>query len=80
MAGSPLFKFEEAQRTQCKASIMIEGLPGKGKTGLALLIGYYLGGEDWKSVFHIDTENKSANLTKLLDTENKLMVARGERW
>lgn len=46
MAGSPLFKFEEAQRTQCKASIMIEGLPGKGKTGLALLIGYYLGGED----------------------------------
>lgn len=62
MAGSPLFKFEEAQRTQCKASIMIEGLPGKGKTGLALLIGYYLGGEDWKKVFHIDTENKSANL------------------
>ena len=62
MAGNPLFKFEEAQRTQCKASIMIEGLPGKGKTGLALLIGYYLGGEDWKKVFHIDTENKSANL------------------
>lgn len=60
--SNPMFKFEEAQRTQCKASIMIEGLPGKGKTGLALLIGYYLSGQDWKKVFHIDTENKSANL------------------
>ena len=62
MAGSPMFKFEKAQRIQCKASIMIEGLPGKGKTGLALLIGYYLAGENWDKVFHIDTENKSANL------------------
>lgn len=60
--NSPMFKFEEAQRVQCKASIMIEGLPGKGKTGLALLIGYYLSGQDWSKVFHIDTENKSANL------------------
>lgn len=60
--SNPMFKFEEAQRVQCKASIMIEGLPGKGKTGLALLIGYYLAGEDWNQVFHIDTENKSANL------------------
>lgn len=62
MAVNPMFKFEDAQRTQCKASIMIEGLPGKGKTGLALLIGYYLAGEQWNKVFHIDTENKSANL------------------
>ena len=62
MAGHPIFKFEEAQRVQCKASIMIEGLPGKGKTGLALLMGYYLAGENWNEVFHIDTENKSANL------------------
>lgn len=60
--SNPIFKFEDAQRLQCKASIMIEGLPGRGKTGLALLIGYYLAGEDWSKVFHIDTENKSANL------------------
>lgn len=60
--ATPVFKFEDAQRLKCKASIMIEGLPGKGKTGLALLIGYYLSGEDWSKVFHIDTENKSANL------------------
>lgn len=62
MSANPIFNFEEAKRLQCKASIMIEGLPGKGKTGLALLIGYYLSGEDWSKVFHIDTENKSANL------------------
>lgn len=60
--ANPVFKFEDAQRVQCKASIMIEGLPGKGKTGLALLIGYYLAGQKWDKVFHIDTENKSANL------------------
>ena len=62
MAGNPMFTFEKAQRMQCKASIMIEGLPGRGKTGLALLMGYYLAGENWDKVFHIDTENKSANL------------------
>lgn len=62
MAGSPMFKFAKAQRLKCKASIMIEGLPGRGKTGLALLIGYYLAGENWDKVFHIDTENNSANL------------------
>lgn len=62
MSKNPIFKFEEAQRVQCKASIMIEGLPGRGKTGLALLIGYYLSNKNWKDVFVIDTENKSANL------------------
>lgn len=62
MSANPIFKFEKAQRVKCKASIMIEGLPGRGKTGLALLMGYYLAEEDWSKVFHIDTENKSANL------------------
>lgn len=59
---NPIFKFEDAERVQCKASIMIEGLPGKGKSGLALIAGYILSGKDWKKVFDIDTENKSANL------------------
>jgi len=34
----PRFKSRKAQRTQCKASIMIEGLTGKGKSGLALML------------------------------------------
>ena len=62
MIDNPIFQFEDATRTQLKASIMIEGLTGKGKSGLALLISFYLAGGDWKKVFHIDTENKSANL------------------
>lgn len=55
-------KFTTAKRQQLKASILIEGLSGSGKSGLALLLGYYLSGEDWSKVFHIDTENESANL------------------
>lgn len=54
--------FTTAKRQQLKASILIEGLSGSGKSGLALLLGYYLSGEDWNKVFHIDTENESANL------------------
>lgn len=62
MAGNPLFQFQEATREQSKASILIEGLSGKGKSGLALILGYYLAGEDWTKVFDIDTENNSVNL------------------
>lgn len=62
MAGNPLFQFQEATREQSKASILIEGLSGRGKSGLALLLGYYLAGEDWTKVFDIDTENNSVNL------------------
>lgn len=62
MAINPLFKFEEATREQSKASILIEGLSGKGKSGLALQLGYYLAGKDFTKVFDIDTENNSVNL------------------
>lgn len=62
MSGNPLFQFQEATREQSKASILIEGLSGKGKSGLALILGYYLAGEDWTKVFDIDTENNSVNL------------------
>lgn len=62
METNPIFKFEDAERVQLKASIMIEGLTGSGKSGLALLLAFYLSGGDWSKVFHIDTENKSANL------------------
>ena len=59
---NPIFKFEDAERKQCKASIMIEGLSGEGKSGLALMLGYYLANENWEKVFAIDTENKSLDL------------------
>ena len=62
MANNPIFKFEDAERKQCKASIMIEGLSGGGKSGLALMLGYYLANEKWEEVFAIDTENKSLDL------------------
>ena len=68
-------KFELTERIACKASIMIEGLTGTGKSGLALMLAYALAGgfkpenqtpekqkEIWKTVFAIDTENKSLNL------------------
>ena len=68
------FKFELLDREACKASIMIEGLTGRGKSGLALMLAYGLEGgfrEDvspeeraaaWKKVFAVDAENRSLNL------------------
>ena len=55
MEQNPIFTFETAERLQCKASIMIESLTGMGKSGLALLLGFYLAGGDWTKVFDIDT-------------------------
>ena len=68
--GLPLNTFQKLQRTACKASIMIEGLTGKGKSGLALMLAYGLEGgfkdtpdeNAWERVFTIDTENRSLNL------------------
>ena len=59
---NPLFQFGKATRAQSKASILIEGLSGKGKSGLALTLGYYLANKDWTKVFDIDTENNSIQL------------------
>lgn len=61
-------------REACKASIMIEGLTGKGKSGLAIMLAYALEGgfkegatdaeraAAWQRVFAIDAENRSLNL------------------
>ena len=62
MAQSPQFNFRDATRTQAKASILIEGLSGSGKSGLALLLGYYLSGKKWENIYALDTENKSLDL------------------
>jgi hypothetical protein len=52
----------KAQRYKVKASIMIEGLTGNGKTGLALVLANALVGKDWAKVGMVDTENRSADL------------------
>lgn len=61
MSQNPVFNFRKAERKQCKASILIEGLTGSGKSGLALILGQALAG-DFEKVFAIDTENNSLPL------------------
>lgn len=66
----PMANFTRLKREACKASIMIEGLTGKGKSGLALMLAYGLEGgfaetpieNAWDKIFSIDTENRSLNL------------------
>ncbi len=53
--------FRKATRQKCKASILIEGLQGTGKSGLALVIAKALT-DDWSKIYAIDTENKSLDL------------------
>lgn len=55
-------QFEDAQRVQCKASIEFEGLSGTGKSGAAMLTAKILAGDDWKSIYALDTENRSLRL------------------
>lgn len=54
-------KFRKATRQKLKASIMIEGLQGSGKSGLALLLAKALT-DDWNNIYAIDTENRSLDL------------------
>lgn len=54
-------EFRKAARQKLKASIMIEGLQGTGKSGLALLIAKALT-DDWTKIYAIDTENRSLDL------------------
>lgn len=61
-------------REACKASIMLEGLTGKGKSGTALMLAYGLAGgfqrewteeeqqEIWQKIYAVDTEHRSLNL------------------
>jgi hypothetical protein len=57
-----VLQFRDATRVQAKACIVIEGLSGSGKTGLALMIGKTLADNDWQKVYAVDTENKSMDL------------------
>ena len=59
--SSPIYSFSTVKREQSKASIVIEGLSGKGKSGLALILAKALA-QDWEKVFDVDTENNSIQL------------------
>lgn len=52
----------QAQRMACKASIMVQGLPGTGKSGLLLALAFVLSGGKWEDITAVDTENKSLPL------------------
>ena len=67
---SGVLSFRDATRQQAKASILIEGLSGRGKSGLALLLGYALSGKDWSKVYAIDTENRSLDLFEGINMSN----------
>lgn len=53
--------FRKSTRVRVKASIMIEGLTGKGKSGLALAMAKTLA-SSWDKIYCIDTENMALDL------------------
>lgn len=57
-----VLNFRDATRTAAKASIVIQGLSGTGKSGLALVLAHALADKDWQKVFAVDTENRSLDL------------------
>ena len=59
---SNLPKARHAQRVQLKASIVIEGLSGSGKSGLALMIANALSDKGYDGIYAVDTECKSLDL------------------
>ncbi len=65
--------WRSAQRTQSKASIVIEGLSGTGKSGTALLIASALA--DWDKIYAADSENKSLDLFEGLTLSDGKRVA-----
>jgi len=60
MAFTP--QFNEVSRSKMKASIVIQGLSGYGKSGLALALAYAFAHYQWDKVYALDTENRSLNL------------------
>ena len=63
-------KITKATRMKCAASIQIEGLSGKGKSGTALLIALALTNNNVDDILAVDTEKKSLNLFESLELTN----------
>ena len=66
--GTVPVNYRDATRQQAKACIVIEGLSGLGKSGLALTIANVLADGKWADVFACDTENKSLDLFQGITT------------
>ena len=64
----------DATRCESKASIVIEGLQGSGKSGLALDIAHALTG-DWSKVGAVDSENRSLDLFEGLNMSSGIACA-----
>jgi hypothetical protein len=64
MAEKTPFPIHEhkAKRVACKAAVMIQGLPGDGKSGVALAMAFVLAGGKWEDITVADTENASVQL------------------
>lgn len=62
MSKEFIIQEHQAQRMACKASIMVQGLPGSGKSGVLLAIAFVLAGGKWEDITATDTENKSLPL------------------
>ena len=60
--ANPNYGFAKVKRAKSKASILIEGLSGRGKSGLALILAKALANDNWEDVYAIDTENGSLKL------------------
>lgn len=68
--SNPNLTVGKVKRQKCKASILIEGLTGRGKSGLALSIAKALAKHDQSKIGAIDSENKSLALFQgLPDTD-----------
>lgn len=55
-------QFRDAERSQSKACILLTGTTGKGKSGLGLLLAYFLAKKEWQKLYAIDTEKRSLDL------------------
>lgn len=72
MAFEP--KIQKATRTKCAACIQIEGLSGKGKSGVALTIMTALVGGNMDAFLAVDTEKKSLNLFEGLELASGVKI------
>lgn len=68
--SNPNLQFSKVKRQKCKASILIEGLTGTGKSGLSLVIANALAKHDQSKIYAIDSENNALALFQGLNSSS----------